>query len=73
MQPTRYSMCQPRACKGVQTRSVDKKRPPARHTKASLVTELPVMELDINMPVLAQYYSSTFSSTELSIIFPMNK
>lgn len=48
------------ACKGGQTRSVDKQRPPARHTKASRVTELPVMELDINISSLAQYYSSSF-------------
>lgn len=62
-----------RACKGGQTRSVDKERPPARHTKASLVTELPVMELDINISFLAQYYSSSFSSTKLSIILSMNR
>lgn len=66
MQPTRYSMCQP-------GRARVKERPPARHTKASLVTELPVMELDINMSVLTQYYSSSTSLTELPIILPMNK
>lgn len=55
-----------RACKG-------EERPPARHPKASLVTELPVMELDINMSVLTQYYSSSTSLTELPIILPINK
>lgn len=59
-----------RACKGGQTRSVDKERPPARHTKASLVTELPVMELDINISFLAQYYSSSFSRLSYQLFFP---
>lgn len=50
-----------------------KKDQPARHTKASLVTELPVMELDINIYVLTQYYSSSTSSTQLPFILPVNK